>query len=92
MKEILEAPEYATAKSLYNTRPLLLDFFMKIFTPGNFFAVWKYMEGYVEYKGSTELGQYYMRCPSPFTVMAFSNVFWLSSNICEPCYRTEALP
>ena len=62
MKEILETPEHANAKALYTTRPLLLDFFSKVFTPGNFFAMWRYMEGYVQYEGSTELGQYYMKC------------------------------
>ena len=35
--------------------------FAKIFSPGKFSAVWRYMEGYVENEGSTEPGQYYMK-------------------------------
>ena len=65
------APEHVAVKGLYTTRPLLLDFFAKLFTPGNFFAVWRYMRGYVEFEGSSELGQYYMKCWSSLTGTPF---------------------
>ena len=61
MKEFLADPEHSQLK-LYDTRVLLANFFNKVFTVHNFFYVWYFMDGYVSYEGSSELGKYFIRC------------------------------
>ncbi|RYC62816.1 hypothetical protein CHU98_g3384 [Xylaria longipes] len=44
-------------------------------SPENFFSVWKYMRGYVDYKKSSPLGQYYMK--HMFQGLALEVTKWL---------------
>ena len=45
-----------------------MDFFTKQFTPLNFFDVWRYIKGYVDYENSTELGKDDTKCEWPLSV------------------------
>ncbi|KAL9023601.1 MAG: hypothetical protein Q9180_008171 [Flavoplaca navasiana] len=61
VREIFNCDEHRNKKTLYTTRELLTDFFESVFSSGNYFAVFRHIDGYVEYEGSTELGKFYMR-------------------------------
>ncbi|KAN0075599.1 hypothetical protein V8E54_006869 [Elaphomyces granulatus] len=60
--EIVLLSEEHRLVRMYKTRSLLSQFFTTLFNTKNFFDVFYYMDGYVSFERSSELGQYYMRC------------------------------
>ena len=65
----------------------LLEFFDTHFTAENFFEVWNYMKGRIDYEKSTDLGKFY--CQSEFT-SKLNLVF--TTNLCyQQCIATSRL-